>query len=156
MKVVREDLEGTIVQRLVVTDPEGLDHHVGECLGYLCGECQQADETLQQIWHEPDCQLAGRHGRQHYSELVPDVPGRPTPEFDPAHPITVLRAGETDDPQGIHNGEVIAFVCECGNADEDLFEIVHDEACPLAGGCGLSAREELDVAAADGGRPRPQ
>ena len=133
MRVVREDLEGTQVQRLVVTDPASTSHHVGEVIGYYCPECRQADETLKQIWHEDECSLAGQHGRDYYDDLTPDVPGRPTPELDPANPITVVSYDQTEGRGGLREGEVIAFVCECGNADEDLFEIVHDEACPLAG-----------------------
>jgi hypothetical protein len=133
MKVTREDLDGTEIQRLVVTDSQRSDHHVGEVVGYLCPECMQADETLDQIWHQEDCSLAGEHGRSHYDELEPDVPGRPVPEFDPAHPITIAEFAETEGRGGLHEGEVLAFTCEgCGNSDEDVFEIIHDEVCELA------------------------
>lgn len=133
MKVIRERLEGIQIQRLIVTEPEDSDHFRGECIGYLCPECMQADETLEQIWHDEDCSLAGEHGRAHYDDLEPDVPGRPVPEFDPAHPITIVKFGKTEGRGGLHDGEVLSFKCECGNLDEDVFEIVHDEACPLAG-----------------------
>jgi len=133
MKVTRESLDGTQVQRLIVVEPQGADHHAGECVGYLCPECLQADETLDQIWHNEDCSLAGEHGRSHYDDLEPDVPGRPTPEFESGHTITVIEFAETEGRGGLHEGEVLGFTCECGNADEDLFEVVHDEACELAG-----------------------
>ena len=133
MKVVREDLEGTQVQRLTVIDPEGTDYHVGELVGYLCPECLQCDETLTQIWHDEGCSLAGEHGRQHYDSLEPDVPGRPSPELQPDHPVMVVKYGETEGRGGLCQDEVLAFICNCGNADEDFFEIVHDENCELAG-----------------------
>ena len=146
MKVVREDLEGTQVQRLTVIDPGQTNYHVGECVGYRCRECHQCDETLGQIWHAESCRLAGEHGRQHYDDLVPDVPGRPTPELDPSHPITVVKAGETDHANELHNGTVLAFLCSCGNLDEDLFEVIHDETCGLAGRHGPSASRETPSA----------
>lgn len=131
MRVRREDLGGTQIQRLVVTDPRDTDHHPGECAGYLCPECLQADETLDQIYHNESCALAGEHGRAHYDELEPDV-DRDSPELDEAHPITVVESAETDGGDGFRHGEVIAFRCQCGNLDENAFEVVHDQACPLA------------------------
>lgn len=140
MKVVRQNLEGTQVQRLIVTAPDKYGHHVGECIGYLCPECFQADETLSHIWHQEDCSLAGQHGRDVYDDLEPVVPGRPTREFEPENKIAVVTYAETEGRGGLHKGEVIGFECEhCGNFDEDLFEIVHDEACPLAGKHGRIA-----------------
>jgi len=136
VKVIRERLDGIQIQRLIVIDPEGSNHFRGECVGYLCPECMQADETLEQIWHDEDCSLAGKHGRAHYDDLEPDVPGRPVPEFDPAHPITVVKFGKTEGRGGLHDGEVLGFYCNgCGNADETMFEIVHDEVCDLANRC---------------------
>jgi hypothetical protein len=144
MKVTREDLEGTQIQRLIVVEPQESDHHVGECAGYLCSECLQADETLAQIWHDEDCSLAGEHGRAHYDTLEPDVPGRSVPELDPTHPITVVEFADTEGRNGLLAGEVLAFHCgECGNADEDLFEIVHDEVCGLAGQHDEHGADEL-------------
>jgi len=131
MKVRSEDLEGTQVERLVVTNPMSSDRYRGECVGYLCPECRQADETLEQIWHEDDCSLAGEHGRQYYETLSPT--DNSTPEFDPANEFYVIESAETEGRGGLCKGEVLGFVCTCGNADEDLFEIVHDESCALAG-----------------------
>lgn len=131
MRVAFEPLDGTDIRRMVVVEPRETDHIPGETAGYWCPECHQADETLDQIWHEEYCHHAGEHGRAHYDDLEPDVDAGPTPEFDRAHPITVIIAAETEGA-GAHNGEVIAFRCECGNADEDVFEIVHDERCDLA------------------------
>lgn len=133
MRVSLEKLGETAFQRLEVVDPERTDSHPGEVVGYRCMECHKIDETREQIWHDEDCSHAGEGGRQYYDDLEPDVPGRPTPELSADHPITMIRAAQTDDTDGVHNGEVLAFRCECGNADEDVLEVVHDEACPLAG-----------------------
>ncbi|WP_089650132.1 hypothetical protein [Halobacterium hubeiense] len=147
MKVVREDLEGTQVQRLVVIDPGRTNHYEQEVVGYLCPECAQADETLEQIWHDEDCRLAGEHGRDHYDELEPTNDVRPVPELQPDHPVTIVEYGETEGrlgegEVGFHEGEVVAFLCECGASDEDLFEIVHDECCELAGQHGRRTSAE--------------
>lgn len=142
MKVDRQPLEGTQIVRLVVVDPGESEHHVGEVVGYRCPECNQADESLQQIWHQEDCSYAGQHGRAHYDDLHPDI-DKPAPELEGEHRITMVRAAGTDSPdveggqivasQGVHNGEVLKFLCdECQNGDEDVFEIVHDEACELS------------------------
>lgn len=133
MNVTAEPIDGTYIRRLVLTETDQEGHHPGECVGYLCDECLQADETLQQIWHDADCSHAGEHGRQHYDEMPSGTATGPTPELDPAHPLTIITAAETEGYGGLHEGEVLAFRCECGNADEDAFEIVHDEACELAG-----------------------
>ena len=130
MDVVFEEIDGVAVERMVVAECE--DHHVGEVVGYRCQECGMADESLDQIWHQEDCSLAGEHGRQHYESLEagPDA-GRPA-EFDVDADLWVVTSAETDASDDVYNGTVVAFKCECGNADENLFEIVHDEACPLA------------------------
>lgn len=134
MRVTREDLDGTAIQRLEVTDPRGTAHFPGEVAGYLCPECMQADETLDQIWHLEDCSHAGEHGRRHYDEgeIVSTTSTSPTPEFSDRHPITIVEFAETEGRGGLCEGEVIAFSCRCGNLDEDLFEIIHDEACGLS------------------------
>lgn len=146
MKVIREELDGTQIQRLVVTDPGQTDYHERQVVGYLCPECEQADETLEQIWHDENCSLVGEHGRDHYDELEPDNDIRPIPELQPDHPVTIVEYGETegrpDGEMGFHEGEVVAFVCECGASDEDLFEIVHDECCELAGQHGRQTSAE--------------
>lgn len=137
MKVGLESITDTPIQRLVVKDPGDTTHYAGEVIGYRCPLCDAADETLRQIWHE-GCRLTGEHGRRYYDDLEPDDPTAPAPELDPRHPINILKAGETElqadlrGEPGIHNGEVIGFECGlCGNADEDVFEIVHDEGCDL-------------------------
>jgi hypothetical protein len=141
MKVIRERLEGTQVQRLVVIESGKSPHHGGECVGYLCPECMQADETLEQIWHDEDCSLATEHGRKHYDDLTPDSSGRPIPELQPGHQVTMVKYGKTEGRGGLHDGEVLSFICKCGNLDEDLFEIVHDETCSLAGQHGRGASQ---------------
>lgn len=62
-EVVFEAVEAVPIERMVVGDSE--THHAGEVVGYRCQECGQADETLDQIWHQEDCPLAGEHCRQH-------------------------------------------------------------------------------------------
>jgi len=138
MKVVRREMESTAISKLIVV--ESREHHPeGEVVGYICDHCRQANETLHQIWHREDCPLAGQHGRSHYEDLSPSVPGRPVPEFNPDIPITVIKMAETEGRGRLHKGEVVSFLCECGSLDEDLFEVVHDEDCPLAGQHGRSA-----------------
>jgi len=132
MKVALRALDGTAIRRLEVVVPESADAHAGESVGYLCPHCRQADETRHQIWHERDCLYAGQHGRRHYDEIVPDVPGRPTPELEADHEIEMIVAAESHQDIDVHNGEVLAFRCRCGNLDEDLFEVVHDSRCELA------------------------
>lgn len=121
----------------------------GEILGYHCGECGAADETRMQVVHREYCPLAGEHGREHYDQDELPVVERP-PELDRDHRIDIITAGWTDPAEDVHNGEAIAFRCgECGNADESLFEIRHDEDCSLAGRFGTGNRE---AALTDGGR----
>jgi len=146
MIITLKPLEGTDILRLAVTDPEQSDVHAGESVGYLCPHCRQCDETRHQIWHRRSCPYAGEHGRQHYDDLEPEVPGRPTPELDPEHEIELVIAGESRPAIGVHNGEVVAFRCRCGNLDEDLFEVVHDVRCELADDVeGMTDREEVRV-----------
>lgn len=58
------------------------------------------------------------------------------------HPILALRATETDTTLGVHRGAILAYRCaKCGCADEDVFEIVHDEDCPLSGETAPTAYE---------------
>jgi len=148
------ELEDVPVEKMVVDECE--DHHAGEVIGYRCQHCGCSDETLGQIWHEGDCPLIGEHGRQHYDDLDRDVEAGPTPEFDPENPIWVVRAAEADVQDGVYKDDVVAFRCQCGNADEDLLEIVHDESCALADeDCDLG-RTDVDLiqstrAIADGG-----
>ena len=138
MRVEREDLTGTAMQKLIVTDDCGTIRHVGEVAGYYCPECEQADETLTQIYHDADCSHAGEHGRAVYDEPLDaddDGDGKQTPEFRDDTPITLIKYGETEGRggRGLHKGEVIGFMCDsCSNADETVFEIVHDDRCPLS------------------------
>ncbi len=54
-------------------------------------------------------------------------------ELLPDHPIDMLRAAETDQDAGYVRGECLAYLCrECGNVDEDVGEIIHEEDCSLA------------------------
>jgi hypothetical protein len=130
VRVTFEELDDVPVEKMLVAECE--DHHVGECIGYRCQECHEADETLDQIFHDEDCELAGEHGRQHYDDLEGDLEAGPPPEFDRDHPVWIVEAAETDPADEVYNGTVVAFKCRCGNSDDDLFEIVHDEGCPLA------------------------
>jgi len=134
MRVRVSALDAVEIAQLEVVESEGAAVHQGAQVGFICLECQQCDETLDQIWHDQSCRYAGEHGRSHYADLEPVVEAEsPTPEFDDSHEITVVTSASTDDPHGIHNGEVLAFRCGCGNLDEHLFEVVHDERCHLAG-----------------------
>jgi len=55
-------------------------------------------------------------------------------ELLPEHPIEMLIATKTHPEKGIHNGEPLGFRClDCGNMDEDVREIIHEEDCELAG-----------------------
>lgn len=158
MKVVFEELDDVSIERMVVSECE--DHHAGEVVGYRCQDCGEADETLNQIWHdeEENCPLVGEHGRQHYDTLERPMDTGETPEFLPENPIWAVTAGETDPADGVYNGTVVAFKCACGNADDDFFEIVHDEGCALADDdCDLGRTDmdlfEAQMARADGGEP---
>lgn len=105
----------------------------GETLAYRCDECGRCDETVGQIWHAEDCPLAGEGGRQLYDDLERGHDRR-TAELEPHHEILLVRAADSDPERDVYRGEPVAFACvECGNSDETLSEIVHDEACSLAG-----------------------
>lgn len=136
MNVAHEELEGTPILQLRVIEAPHSDHYPGECIGYLCPFCLAEDETLSQVYHEADCRLAGEHGRNHYPEgFEKPMQTRRTPELDSRHPINIIRMGQTvGGSHGLHQGEVLGWECaECGNSDERIGEIVHDESCPLAG-----------------------
>jgi hypothetical protein len=82
---------------------------------------------------------------------------RPLPELDPEHPITIVKSADSDleNPDGPRHNEVVKFVCgSCGNGDEDVFEIIHDENGTLArdDGTGLTCRESVRTATTEGGR----
>jgi hypothetical protein len=103
---------------------------VGETVGYRCEECGAGDESVQQIDHEPECSLHGVHGTHHDPDEVRDEAA-----LSPEYPVRAIRANYTDPgaPSGATRGEVVLWYCgECGNADETLHEIVHDQGCPLA------------------------
>lgn len=123
----------------------------GELVGFHCQHCDAVDETLRQIIHEDDCPLAGEHGRELYGEDLPEGRGqREFPELEPDTEFTVYYAGWSGPDGNAKAGHVVAFRCdECGNADEDIFEIVHDENCALAGRHSRSAGEQPAIA--DGG-----
>lgn len=87
-----------------------------------------------------------------------------TLELLPDHPILALVSTQTNRAAGIYNGEVLAYRCvECGVADEDVRELVHEFGCSLAGETApndYSDRRGLDAfpehsrspARADGGQ----
>lgn len=135
MRVSRQRLPQLDIVRLAVIETDGTSLREGEIVGYLCERCNQLDETLDQIYHQDDCEYAGRHGRQHYHTMHAPA-GEPgdTPELQPEHQIVIIRNGEHNKHTGTHQGEPVGFYCpRCGNADEDLFQVRHDEDCPLAG-----------------------
>lgn len=132
MMVEFTELENSAMLRLDVVDPRHADVRRGQAVGYLCPECRQADETRDQVWHEPDCSHVGEHGRTHYDDLEPTADVRPSPELKPEHRIDVIVAAEPRQHLGIGIGTVLGFRCTCGNLDESVFEVVHDAGCDLA------------------------
>lgn len=152
MRVERRELAGTDMLQLFVAADAGPNHYVGESAGYLCPHCHAHDETLIQVVHEDGCPLFGEHGRKHY-DSIPDVPDRFSAAIRPEHVFTIIRSNETDHSVGIYNGTVVGFRCDfCGNSDETVGEICHDENCPMAGEEGLTSRDILSSKArADGG-----
>jgi hypothetical protein len=135
MKVRSDPLEGQPIVRLVVTEARPtLGVAAGEVVGYWCEFCHQSDETLTQIVHRTDCDLAGRHGRDAYDDDHPVFDTDEAGELRADTTITIIEWAETDDSREIHHGEPVAFRCdECANLDKHLFEIAHDAACRLAG-----------------------
>jgi len=111
-----------------------LDIVEGEILGYWCSNCQQSDETLEQIIHEPGCELSGRHGRRRYNDDHGPHDTRESGELRSDTFFTLLNWGTEDESLRVKHREYVAVRCdECGNLDETLWEIVHDAACNLAG-----------------------
>jgi len=133
LRVAFEEPDAIPVERMVVASADAEGIHPGQVVSYRCQECAQADEDRSEIVHQEDCPLAGEHGRSHYDDITPTVSEGRSPELSPDHEIVMVRSAETDTSVGVSRGDVILFICaECGNADEDLFEIVHDETCSLA------------------------
>ena len=66
MKVGFTELPGPPVEKMEIVESE--DFEVGQCVGYRCQECGEADKTLSQLWHKEGCPLAGQHGREFYGE----------------------------------------------------------------------------------------
>jgi hypothetical protein len=131
MKVEFEELDELPVEKMLIAESE--DHHAGQCVGYRCQECGEADETVRQIYHDEDCPLAGEHGRDQYDQpLNTRSDAEPTPELQRENPVWLVVSAETDPEDSVYHGEPVAFRCECGNLDDDLLEVVHDERCPLA------------------------
>jgi len=113
--------------------------HAGELVGFHCAECGQCDETLRQIVHDPECDLAGEHGRDLYDDVPVLDEDVHYPELDPEHTVTMFEGTFEGTDGTTKNQGVVAFRCdECGNADESLFEIIHDEQCSLAGDHGTA------------------
>lgn len=57
-----------------------------------------------------------------------------TAELLPDHPILKLVSTTTNRTWGIVNGEVLGYRCvECGVADEDVRELIHENGCTLRG-----------------------
>lgn len=126
MNVRREQLDEYPVDKLVAA--EGCSERgiaVGEILGYRCLKCEQGDETLMQIEHLDGCPLDDE-----FDYEVPEhIPASRSPELEPEHKITVVRAGGRNNP----HDRIVLYRCdECGKGDERITEIVHDEACSLA------------------------
>lgn len=150
MIVTDNPLPSLPVDALVAREvPESAGLYEGEIVGYRCEECGAGDETLMQIIHADDCPLAGEHGRMHYDADNLPMRDGDTPELRSDHRIDIVHAGWSDSSEDVYNGEAILFRCgECGNADETLMEIRHDEDCSLAGRHGCGTQQEV---ATDGG-----
>lgn len=73
MRVRVSALDAVEIAQLEVVESEGAAVHQGAQVGFLCLECRQCDETLDQIWHDQACQYAGEHGRSHYRDPEPVV-----------------------------------------------------------------------------------
>lgn len=134
MDVRPQPLEESPIVRLVSMESRrDINIFQGDTVGYWCSMCQMADETLDQIVHAKECDLAGKHGRTKYGADLDPMDGQARGELNPKTTFTVLVWGESDRSMGIHNGETLAFRCdECANLDEHIFEILHDEVCELA------------------------
>lgn len=134
MKVGFVELPEVPVEKMEIV--EAADHETGQCVGYRCQECGEADETLSQVYHKADCPLAGQHGRRFYDDSEADLAsssdGRVAPELDAENPLWLVESAETDRSDDVYNGEIVGFRCACGNLDDDVFAIVHDEDCELA------------------------
>jgi len=146
IRVTRSKLPDLPVDRLeAIESKPDVGVYEGCTMGYRCRVCGQADEDIQEVLHEEHCELAGEHGREKYDDLPRvDTPGR-SPELSDEHPIDAIVADWTDRSADVWREDVIAFRCgHCSNLDEDVFEIVHDEACELAAGGGLSVEEIVE------------
>lgn len=148
MRVQRTKLPNLPVERLdAIESVPPIGVYEGCTVGYRCRLCGQADEDIQEVLHEEHCELCGEHGRDKYDEL-PQVHIRVegSEEISPEHPITLIVADWTDKATDVWREDVIAFRCDqCGNLDETLFEIVHDEACDLSSDGGTSPAEIVDA-----------
>jgi len=142
MRVSPDPLPSSPIVRIEAMDTyHERDIYAGDTLGYWCSLCQNADETRHQIVHAADCDLAGRHGRQVYGTNLAPISGRVTGELRGETTFSLLEWGVSAPEVGIVNNEVVAFRCDqCGNLDETLFEILHDEACAMATGDRVAGR----------------
>jgi hypothetical protein len=145
IRVGFEELDGIAIEKMVVVEAD--DYERGQCVGYRCQYCYEADESLTQIFHDRDCPYAGEHGRTHYDTLNTEMDARPTPELQANNPVWLVVSDETDRADDVYNGEPVAFRCECGNLDDDLLETVHDDGCDLADEhCDLGRTNVEDLA----------
>jgi len=159
MKVGFKELPNIPVEKMAVIEAE--EFEIGACVGYRCQLCGEADETLRQLFHKSDCDLAGVHGRRFFGDdanLGSSSDGRLSAEPDPDNPLWLVVSGETDRADDVYNGEVVGILCRCGNLDDDAFDIVHDENCELAdehsdlGTTDVEDLQGIDEAVADGGQ----
>jgi hypothetical protein len=107
---------------------------VDDGMGFWCSTCKVLDETKVQLYHEDeDCQHYGDHGRTVYGE---DPPwgnwNLPPSALERSNAVLVIEAAVKRCPRGIRNGGHMGAMCQCGNQDEDLAEVIHDAPCPLA------------------------
>jgi len=134
MRVTRQPLPDTPIEQLVVADGDAEGLHAGQAVGFFCSHCWQSDETWEQIWHAEDCDLAGEHGRRLYDSAAPQHNGGPTPEIVDDHEIQMVVSAVSNGQTDPSKNEILGWRCaHCGNLDETLVEIRHDEDCELAG-----------------------
>lgn len=122
-----------VAMQAAESDPQA-GIYAGETLGYFCGRCHQSDETLEQVVHEEDCELSGEHGRNVYGQKldVPSFDHASRGELLPKTEFSQLKWGGSLPQFGIYHDSVVAFRCDdCGNVDEHIFEVSHDEVCPI-------------------------
>jgi hypothetical protein len=135
MKVYGVPIEGTEIDRLFAAEPApAFAIDVDDPVGYWCSHCLVLDETKIQLYHEePDCPHTADHGRRVYGSDPPwDEWTVPRAALERSNAVLTLEAAQDQCPRGVRNGVFMGAMCQCGNSDEDLAEVLHDAPCTLA------------------------